>query len=96
MALPKGIMIFEPEPNFIELLSTKICLSWNFFLIDKNRITNQIFICCILLDSGVQLLFAYHENHVEILLVILFLLRKKFHAKHIFVLSMQLYEIGPR
>ena len=30
-----------PGPNFIEMLSTKICLAWNFFL-DKNRITNQI------------------------------------------------------
>ena len=29
-----------PGPNFIELLSTKICLAWNFCL-DKNRATNQ-------------------------------------------------------
>ena len=28
-------------PNFIELLSTKICLAWNFAL-DKNRKANQI------------------------------------------------------
>ena len=47
-------------PNFIELLSTKNCLAWNFFL-DKIRITNQISICCILLVTGIQLLFAYPE-----------------------------------
>ena len=28
-----------PGPNFIEPLSTKICLAWNFFH-DKNKITN--------------------------------------------------------
>ena len=73
-------------PNFIELLSTKICLAWNFFL-GKNRVTNQISICCILLVAGIQLLFAYPENHMEIWLVVLFLSRKKFHAEQIFVLS---------
>ena len=29
----------SPGPNFIELLSTKICLAWNFFL-GKNRTIN--------------------------------------------------------
>ena len=85
--------MLKPGPNFIELLSTKICLAWNFFL-DKNRITNQISICCILLVTGIQLLFAYPENHVEIWLVILFLSRKKFHAKQIFVLSSSM-KLGP-
>ena len=37
--------------------------------------------------SGIQLLFAYPENHMEFLLVILFLSRHKFHAKQIVVLS---------
>ena len=73
-------------PNFIELLSTKICSALNFFL-DKNRITNQIPICCILLVTGTQLLFTYPENHVEIWSVILFLSREKFHAKQIVMLS---------
>ena len=41
--------IIKSGPNFIELLSTKICLAWNFFL-DKNRIANQISICCMLLS----------------------------------------------
>ena len=81
------------RPNFTELLSTKICLSWNFFL-DKNRITNQIHICWILLVTGSQLLIAYPENHVKIWLVILFLLRKKFHAQRICVLSSSL-KMGP-
>ena len=66
-------------PNFIELLNTQICLAWNFFR-DKNRITNQISICCMLLVTGIQLLVAYPENHVKILLVILFLSKQKFHA----------------
>ena len=67
-----------PEPNFIELLSSQICLAWNFFL-DKNRI-NRISICCILLVTSIQLLFAYPVNHVKIWLVILFLSRQIFHA----------------
>ena len=58
----------------------------NFFL-DKNRITSQIYICCIVLVTGTRLLFAYPENHVEIWLVILLLSRQKFHAKQMFVLS---------
>ena len=48
------------------------CLALNFFL-DNNRITNQIYVCCILLGTDIQLLFDYPENHVEIWLVILFL-----------------------
>ena len=43
--------------NFIELLSTTICFAWNFFH-DKNRITSQISICCMLFLTGIQLLFA--------------------------------------
>ena len=63
----------SPGPNFIEPLSTKICLACNFFL-NKNRITNQNFnFLHKLLVTGIQLLFAYAENHVEIFLVILFL-----------------------
>ena len=45
--------------------------------------TNSI--CCILLDTGIQLLFARPENHREFWLVILFLSGKKFHANQIFV-----------
>ena len=66
-------------PNFIELLSTKICQAWNFFP-DKNRITSQISICYIVLVTGIQLLFAYPENHMDIMLVNLFISRKKFYA----------------
>ena len=76
----------SPGSIFIELLSTQICLAWNFFL-DKNRITNKFSICCILLVTGIQLMFAHPENHVEIWLVILFLSRLKFHAKQISMLS---------
>ena len=52
----------RPGPNFTELLSTKICLAQNFFL-DENRITTQISISYILHVTGIQLLFAYPENH---------------------------------
>ena len=80
-------------PNFIELLSTKICLAWNLFL-DKSRITNKVSICCIFLVTGIQLLFAYPENHLEIWWVILLLSRKKFHAKQFCVLSSSM-KLGP-
>ena len=84
---------YRPGPNFKELLSTQICLVWHFFL-DKTRITNQIFICCILLDTGIQMMFAYPENYVEIWLVFLFLSRKEFHAKQNVVLSSSM-KLGP-
>ena len=74
-----------PGPNFIELLSTKVCLAWNFFLC-KNRITNRTFILLHCLVTGIQM-YAYLENHVEIWLEILFLTRQTFHAKQFFVLS---------
>ena len=41
-------------------------------------IANQIVICCILLVTGTQLLFAYPENHMKIWLVIMFLSIKIF------------------
>ena len=94
---PEGLELHSgiccPGPNFIELLSTKICLAWNIFA-DKNRITNQISICCILLVTDIQMLLAYPENHVEIWLVILFLSKKKFYAKQMFVLSSSM-KLGP-
>ena len=65
MPVPLSIGRVVPTgPIFIELLRTQICLARNFFL-DKNRITNQISICCILLVTGIQLWFAYPENHVK-------------------------------
>ena len=84
---PKCFLL-HAGPNFIET-----CLAWNFFL-DKNRITTQNSICCILLVTRIQLSFAYPENHVEIWLVILFLSRRKFHAEQIFVLSSSM-NLGP-
>ena len=47
-----------------------------------------------MLVTGIELLFAYLENHVKIWLVILCLSRQKLHAKNIFMLIEQLYEIG--
>ena len=44
--------------------------------------------------TGIQLLFSYPENHMEIWLVNLFLSRKKFHAKQMFVLSSSM-KLGP-
>ena len=66
-----------------------------YILIGQKQHYNQTLICCKLLITGIQLLFAYPENHMEIWLVALFLLRKKFHAKQICVLT-RLSEIGPR
>ena len=43
--------------------------------------------CYVLLVTGIQLLFAHPENHAEIWLVILFIPRKKFHAKLIILLG---------
>ena len=80
-------------PNFIELLSTKTCLAWNFFL-DRNRITSKIHLRCILPVTGIQLVFAFPENHMEIWLEIRFLWRQKFHAKQICVLSSSM-KLGP-
>ena len=80
-------------PNFIELLSTQICLAWNFSL-DKNRITNQISIGCILLDTGIiesVLTLCWYSAVVcwkskiscEILVGNpVFIIKKNFHAKH--------------
>ena len=59
-----------------------------------NRITNQISICCILLVTDNQLLLAYPENQVNIWLVTLFLLRNKFHATQMFVLT-GFMKLGP-
>ena len=94
--------------SILNRLPAKICLelygfqtrkfaskqAWNFFL-DKNRITNKTFICCILLVSGIQLLFAFPENQVQIWLVILgFFFKAKFHARQILVLSSPM-KMGP-
>ena len=79
--------------QFHEAFKHKICLAWNFFL-DENKITSQIWICRVLLVTGIRLLFAYTGNRVEIWLVILFLLRKTFHAKQIFVLTAGFMKLG--
>ena len=50
--------------------------------------------CCILVVTSIQLLFAYPKNQVEIWLVILFLSRQKIHAMNIFVLSRSM-KLGP-
>ena len=57
-------------------------------------ITNKISLCCILRVTGIQLMFAHPDNHVEIWLVILFLSRQTFHAKQILVLSSSM-KLGP-
>ena len=56
--------------------------------------TNNYLLSMKFLVTGIQLLFAYPENQVEIWLVILFLSRKKFNAKQIFVLSSSM-KLGP-
>ena len=77
--------------NFIELLSTKICLAWNVCL-DKNRISQPNFY--VIFKISIQQLNTRKCNKMEIQLVILFLSRKKFHAKQIIVLSSSM-KLGP-
>ena len=57
------------------------------FLLDKNRITNQISILLHFLVTGIQLLYADLENPQKFGWEILFLSRQTFHAKLLFVLS---------
>ena len=73
-----------PGPNFIKPVTTTICLAWNFritglrtkFPHDFQDLAN---------NSWIQV--TSNMQHMKIWLVILFLPRKKFHAKQIFVLS---------
>ena len=55
-----GNLVFIKEDIFV--LTSFMKLGPEFFLI-----------CCILLVTGIELLFAYLENHVKLWLVILFL-----------------------
>ena len=54
----KRVRVFAIRLNFIELLSTQICLAWNFFL-DKNRIPTEFpyVAYCLLLVFNCWLLF---------------------------------------
>ena len=47
-----------------------------------------------LLLTDIQLVYACPENNVDVWLAFLFLLREKFHAKQIFVLSSAM-KLGP-
>ena len=78
-------------PNFTRPVSTKICLAWNFDL-DRNRITNQIATWFSGFKQTINSWIPVSSNmqQMEIWLVILFLTRKKFHAKQIFVLSISM------
>ena len=59
----------------------------NLLSIDKDRIKTKFVFVVYFLLHGIQLLFAYPDNHEEIWLVILFSSRKTFPAKQVFVLS---------
>ena len=52
-----GSLRVWPGSNYIELLSKTICLAWNFFHDDKNRITNQTSIFIASFVAGIQLLW---------------------------------------
>ena len=80
-------------PNFIELVSTKICSAGNFFL-DKNKITNQISTWFSGLANNSWIPVKSNMQQTENWLVILFLSRKKCHAKQTFVLSSSM-KLGP-
>ena len=65
------------DTAFAQFYKAAKSLAWNF-LLDKNRGTNRISLCCIMLVTGIQLYFAHPENHMEILLVILFFQGRNF------------------
>ena len=71
----------------------KSCLAWNFSL-DKNRITKQFSMWFLGQANNSWRPVTSHMKQMEILLVIPFLSRLKFHAKQIFVLSSSM-KLGP-
>ena len=73
-------------PNFIPLLSTKICLAWHFCS-DKNRNANQISTWFSRQAHHSWIPVRSNMQQKEIWLIILFLSRKKISAKQIFVLA---------
>ena len=83
----------RPGSNFIELLSIKFCLAWNVCL-DKNRISQPNFYVIFKITIQQLITVTRKCNKMEIWLVILFLPRKKFYAKQIFVLSGSM-KLGP-
>ena len=70
-------------------------LSMNVYFLYKTRVTNWISIRFILPGTSIQLLFVYPENYVKIRLVILFLSRKKVHAKQWTVVLISSMKLGP-
>ena len=82
---------FSSGPNFMELLRTQICLVWQLFFWYKKDDQPNLNLLHL---TGIQLLFAYPENHVEIRLVIPFLSRTKIRAKQICLLSSSM-KLGP-
>ena len=74
-------------PNFIELLSTKICLAWHFCLDKKQDYQSNFHVIFRIRKHQVNSSNEQLMRQMEIWLVILFLSAKKFHAKQFFVLS---------
>ena len=82
-----------PGINFIALLSTPICLAWNFSL-DKNRNANQMSTWFSGQANTSWIPARSNIQQMEICLIILFLSWKKFHDNQFFVLSSSM-KLGP-
>ena len=74
---------WPPGPNFIELLSTQMCLAWNFFL----RVTNQISTYCILLVTGYSAVVCLSWKSRGNLLGNLVFIKEEISCKQFVVLS---------
>ena len=81
-------------PNFIELLSTKMCSAWNFFHNKSGLCTVPTKFPSNFQDYNIWIPVSSNMQLMEIWLVILFLSRKKFHAQQICVLSSSI-KLGP-
>ena len=78
-----------PGPNFKKPVSTKVCLAWNFFLgqLVKTGLPTKCPHDFQDLANNSWIPVSSNMQQMNIWLVILFLPRKKFQAKQIFVLN---------
>ena len=86
MSFYSSDLFFVPWPNFIKLLSTKMCLAWNFFL-DKYRITNQFSICCILLVTVIFSCCSSWKSHGNLVSNPVVIKQKKFMVSNFVCLA---------
>ena len=81
-------------PNFKELLNTKMCLAWHFFLDKRQYYQPNFHLIFRISEQQLNTNNKQYMQQIKMLLVILFLHRKTFHAKQICVLSSSM-KLGP-